>query len=152
VATTYPSRYPTRSRWYLSPSNWVTILGGIWFLLTVSLLAGAFLRTGVSLPWTLALYALLTILLSVTAFVLYGWDKRCALTNTRRVPENTLHLVSLAGGWPGAQLAQQLFHHKTQKLSFRAVFWLTVVIHLALISYGLSNGWPSVIWAAWWGT
>ncbi len=70
---------------------------------------------------------------SVVAFVLYGLDKAAAQRGARRVPEKTLHLWGLFGGWPGALLAQQLFRHKTRKVSFQVVFWLTVVLNCAAI-------------------
>jgi uncharacterized membrane protein YsdA (DUF1294 family) len=38
-------------------------------------------------------------------------------------------LLSLAGGWPGALVAQQKLHHKSKKQSFRLVFWLTVLLN-----------------------
>jgi uncharacterized membrane protein YsdA (DUF1294 family) len=68
-------------------------------------------------------------LVSVLAFALYWRDKRKALTNQRRTPENVLHALELAGGWPGALLAQQMFRHKTRKVSFQLVFWIIVVLH-----------------------
>ncbi len=43
---------------------------------------------------------------------------------------NTLLLISLAGGWPGALLAQQLMRHKTSKRSFINAFWITVLFNV----------------------
>jgi len=40
-------------------------------------------------------------------------------------------LLALAGGWPGALLAQQLLRHKSTKVEFRKVFWGTVIINVA---------------------
>ena len=59
--------------------------------------------------------------------------KRRAQRGGRRIPENTLHLMEVLGGWPGAFIAQRVFRHKTQKLSFRIVFWLCVSVHLAAV-------------------
>ncbi len=68
---------------------------------------------------------------SIAAFFAYGLDKGAALAGRWRTPENTLHLLSLAGGWPGALLAQQILRHKTSKQSFIYVFWLTVGLNVA---------------------
>ncbi|MHC8386653.1 DUF1294 domain-containing protein [Pseudomonas sp. MDT2-39-1] len=68
-------------------------------------------------------------IVSVLAFFLYWSDKRKARADSWRTPENVLHAVELAGGWPGALLAQQVFRHKTRKLSFQLVFWLIVLMH-----------------------
>ena len=73
---------------------------------------------------------------SLITLVMYGWDKRRAIKGGSRVPERTLHLGELLGGWPGALLAQKMFRHKTQKASFRRVFWLIVVLHV-------------IAWGAW---
>ena len=70
---------------------------------------------------------------SLLAFLLYWSDKRKARADTWRTPENVLHAVELAGGWPGALLAQQLFRHKTRKLSYQLMFWIIVLMHLSLI-------------------
>lgn len=79
------------------------------------------------------IYVIVVALTSVWAFVAYGIDKRRAQTGNRRIPERTLQRLALAGGWPGALLGQQVFRHKTQKLSFQLVFWTLVVLHLAAV-------------------
>jgi uncharacterized membrane protein YsdA (DUF1294 family) len=66
---------------------------------------------------------------SVLAFFLYWFDKRRARSDGWRTPENVLHAVELAGGWPGAMVAQQVFRHKTRKVSFQVVFWFIVLLH-----------------------
>lgn len=77
--------------------------------------------------------------LSVVAFALYGLDKAAARGGRRRTPEATLHLVSLAGGWPGALIAQSVFRHKTRKQPFRFVFWCTVLINCAFAVWILTQ-------------
>jgi uncharacterized membrane protein YsdA (DUF1294 family) len=81
-----------------------------------------------------------SVLMSVFAFFLYRSDKRRAETGDWRVPESTLHVIGLLGGWPGAFLAQRKFRHKTSKISFQVVFWTIVLAHqfLAVDSLG---GW-----------
>ncbi|SEN22982.1 Uncharacterized membrane protein YsdA, DUF1294 family [Pseudomonas sp. ok272] len=66
---------------------------------------------------------------SVLAFFLYWSDKRKARTDRWRTPENVLHGVELAGGWPGALIAQQVFRHKTRKVSYQVLFWIIVLLH-----------------------
>ncbi|MGN4049401.1 MULTISPECIES: DUF1294 domain-containing protein [unclassified Pseudomonas] len=68
-------------------------------------------------------------IVSVLAFFLYWADKRKARTGAWRTPENILHAVELAGGWPGALIAQQVFRHKTRKVSFQILFWVIVLLH-----------------------
>lgn len=67
---------------------------------------------------------------SVISFILYFVDKNAARNCRQRIPESTLHLFALVGGWPGALIAQQVFRHKTRKTSFRIVFWLTVLLNV----------------------
>ncbi len=84
------------------------------------------------MKWIALTYAVVSLL----TFLLYGWDKRCAIRSHSRVPERNLHMGELLGGWPGAFLAQKVFRHKTQKASFRRVYWAIVLLHLGA-------------WAAW---
>ncbi len=79
--------------------------------------------------------------LGVLTFLCYWKDKRAAQAGGWRTPENTLHLLSLLGGWPGAWLAQTYLRHKSQKRPFRLVFWLTVGLNLALLVYAAHQGW-----------
>ena len=71
--------------------------------------------------------------MSIVCFAAYGLDKRRAAKGSRRVPERTLQLLAFVGGWPGALLGQKVFRHKTAKLSFLIVFWLAVVLHIAIV-------------------
>jgi uncharacterized membrane protein YsdA (DUF1294 family) len=66
---------------------------------------------------------------SVLAFFMYWADKRKARADAWRTPENILHALELAGGWPGALIAQQVFRHKTRKVSFQILFWVIVALH-----------------------
>lgn len=86
--------------------------------------------------WFLLLYPVF----SVLAFLAYWRDKRSAERNDWRTPEQSLHLLELLGGWPGAFLAQQVFRHKTRKLSFQLVFWAIVVLHQVFWIDWLSGG------------
>lgn len=68
--------------------------------------------------------------LSLLTFIVYAMDKSAAKAQGWRTAESTLHLLALAGGWPGALLAQQWLRHKSSKREFRAVFWATVWLNL----------------------
>jgi len=77
---------------------------------------------------------------SLLALAAYGWDKLAAVRQRARLPERSLLLIGLLGGWPGALLAQRLFRHKTAKASFLWRFWLSVVINLAALLLALYDG------------
>ena len=80
--------------------------------------------------WLLLAIAAVYVGLSVITFVAYAIDKSAARRRGPRTPERTLHLLSLAGGWPGALLAQRWLRHKSAKTSFRRVFWVTVAVNV----------------------
>ena len=67
---------------------------------------------------------------SAITFGAYALDKSAARMRQRRVAETSLILLGMFGGWPGAILAQQLLRHKTAKVSFRAVFWMSVLLNV----------------------
>ena len=74
------------------------------------------------------------LLLNLATFWLYWHDKNAAQRQAWRVPEDTLHLLALAGGWPAAWWAQQLLRHKSSKQSFRTAYAASVVSHLVLLA------------------
>lgn len=76
------------------------------------------------------------LVVSITCFLAYGLDKSAARSQSRRTPERTLLLLGLAGGWPGALLAQQWLRHKTAKASFQLKFWVTVLLNSAAFAAG----------------
>ena len=75
--------------------------------------------------------------LSLITFCFYGADKSAAKRGKQRVRESTLHLLSLFGGWFGALLGQKVFRHKTKKMRFLVVFWLTVVVNVTTMGYAV---------------
>jgi uncharacterized membrane protein YsdA (DUF1294 family)/cold shock CspA family protein len=88
------------------------------------------LYLAVSLVWGLPLWVAGGYLaLSAATFIAYAADKAAAASGSWRTPESTLHLLAVAGGWPGALLAQQWLRHKSTKTEFRQVFWGTVFLN-----------------------
>lgn len=86
--------------------------------------------------WVLGAAAALNLL----TFMVYAIDKSAARSGQWRTKESHLHLLSLAGGWPGAWFAQQWLRHKSRKAEFRAVYWTTVLGHCAALGAWVS-GW-----------
>ena len=77
---------------------------------------------------------------SVLSYLMYWSDKSAAQSGNRRTPENNLHLMDLLGGWPGALIAQQQFHHKTAKASFQAAFWVAVFLNVGMCIWFVRSG------------
>lgn len=81
----------------------------------------------------------LVIILSVYAilngivFFVYTFDKRAALKNTWRTPENQLLLFAFIGPF-GAYAAMQVCRHKTRKLKFYLVP-VFIILHIAIAGF-----------------
>jgi uncharacterized membrane protein YsdA (DUF1294 family) len=75
---------------------------------------------------------------SVVAFFAYWLDKAAARRGRWRTQESTLQLFALVGGWPGALFAQRIFRHKSSKVEFQRVLWVTVVINLLALGWFLT--------------
>lgn len=112
-----------------------------------------------AIPLFLTLYLLVSVLwsppvlataiyagMSFVTFLAYAVDKYAARRGAWRTRESTLHLLALAGGWPGALLAQQLMRHKSTKAEFRSVFWGTVILNAAAF-VALCSPVGRVLWA-----
>ena len=74
-------------------------------------------------------------LLNVATFIAYASDKNAAQQGRWRTPENTLHALALAGGWPAAWLAQRALRHKSRKAEFLAVYVVTVLLNLGALAW-----------------
>ena len=86
------------------------------------------------LPGSLTVWV---ISVNVLTLLLYGADKLAARKNWYRVPEFTLLIFGLVGGWFGAILGQQIFRHKTQKQPFKTYFALSVIVNLMVVIAGM---------------
>lgn len=86
----------------------------------------------------LLIVAAVGLVMSLITLVVYAIDKSAAQRGARRVPENTLHLLALLGGWPGALLAQRWLRHKSIKVPFLILFWITAIINIAITALLLS--------------
>jgi uncharacterized membrane protein YsdA (DUF1294 family)/cold shock CspA family protein len=76
---------------------------------------------------------------SILTFLAYAIDKSAAQNNRWRTQESTLHLFGMAGGWPGALLAQKTLRHKSKKKEFQIVFWATVIINCFALGWLLTK-------------
>lgn len=104
-------------------TGWMALLGwGVW-------------TRQLPLGWTLAA----AMAVNVITFCAYAADKSASAQGRWRTKESHLHLLSLAGGWPGAWLAQQTLRHKSSKRDFRVVYWLTVGAHCAALAAWLTG-------------
>lgn len=115
-------RATRREQWLLGG------LTGILVLWLVLLVAGIWMRR---MPWVV-LPGLA--LLNIGTFFVYWKDKVAAEEEAIRIREDVLHGLALLGGWPAAWLAQQVLRHKTIKRRFQALFWLTLLVHLAALA------------------
>ncbi|MEM7577620.1 MAG: DUF1294 domain-containing protein [Planctomycetota bacterium] len=79
--------------------------------------------------WLTAGYGSWVAFASLVAAALVAWDKRQARRDRWRVPEATLHLWEILGGWPGSLWARRRLRHKTAKRSYIWKARLMVGLH-----------------------
>ena len=73
--------------------------------------------------------------INIVTFLAYGADKRTAVKGNWRTPEVQVHALELLGGSPAAFVAQRFFHHKTKKKSYQSLFWLVLILQIAVVYY-----------------
>lgn len=110
-------------------------LARLWLLGVALMLAIDWLNESFDLGWMKRIYFWSTLIMSAWCFLAYGVDKRRAVREKQRISEKQLHVLAILGGWPGAVIAQQMFRHKTLKMSFRLVLWAIVAVHVGLSAY-----------------
>ena len=77
---------------------------------------------------------------SILTFLVYWYDKSAARNGQWRTQESSLLFLGLAGGWPGAVVAQRLLRHKSGKRTFQVAFWGTVVMNSIALGWLLTDG------------
>lgn len=74
--------------------------------------------------------------LNLVSFCLMAYDKRCAKSGRRRVPEKTLFLAAACFGGLGGVLGMTLCRHKTKHWYFRLFFPVLLIVQIALLAAG----------------
>lgn len=120
-----PARRVAQPQRSASPAQWGTAsyFAIPAFFIVYAAVAASWQVPGWVAGWYLAASAL--------CFAVYAIDKAAAQAGRWRVAESTLIVLGLAGGWPGAIVAQQFLRHKSNKASFRAAFWGSVMLNVA---------------------
>jgi uncharacterized membrane protein YsdA (DUF1294 family) len=72
------------------------------------------------------------LVINVVTAVAYAWDKVQARRGNRRIPERTLLLLNLAGGFIGAWIVFLGMRHKTLHRSFWFVQSLATILWILL--------------------
>lgn len=99
-------------------------------LLVLSLLAGCFIFT----------FPLFYLEASLFTYWLYQIDKKLACSGqTSRLPEESLQMFSLIGGWPGALVAQKHLRHKVHKAPFQREFRFVIYGNSCFLLWLLSE-------------
>lgn len=74
---------------------------------------------------------------NLAACPLWAIDKRQAKKGGFRIPEWTLHLVSLAGGGVGAVVAMRTLRHKTRKRTFSLIHPALAAVSVVALGWAL---------------
>lgn len=69
--------------------------------------------------------------MSVSTFLLFGWDKHAAVYRKPRIPEVLLIALSVLLGAFGALCGMIIFNHKTKKKLFFITVPVLAVLHIA---------------------
>ena len=80
----------------------------------------------------MTIFIIVTVIMSVITFAVYGYDKYRAKRHLWRIPESTLLALSFFGGAFGALVGMFIFNHKTRKLKFRIFVPLFLLIWIGL--------------------
>lgn len=75
------------------------------------------------------------LIINLTAFIMYFFDKTRAIKRRWRIPEATLLFIAALGGSLGAFAAMKVFRHKTKHPKFYITVPLLVIFHIAVIIY-----------------
>ena len=73
------------------------------------------------------------LIVNLTAFFLYGIDKKRAIKQKWRISEKTLILIAVIGGSVGAICGMQVFRHKTKHIKFKLGLPAILIVQLGIV-------------------
>lgn len=73
------------------------------------------------------------LIVNLSAFALFGIDKRKAKHRQWRISENTLLLFAAVGGSIGTLCAMSFFHHKTKHRKFTIGVPMILILQIAAV-------------------
>jgi len=79
--------------------------------------------------------ACLALLWNFTVFLIYGFDKLCAIRGSWRISEKILLTIALLMGGIGAFFGMEVFRHKTKKPRFRIAVPVLAVVQALMYWY-----------------
>lgn len=77
------------------------------------------------------------IIINLVGLIAMRTDKSRAIKDKRRIPENTLFIISIIGGSVGTLIGMYLFRHKTKHVSF--VVGIPAILILQIVIVLVSN-------------
>ncbi|WP_144510959.1 DUF1294 domain-containing protein [Bacillus sp. FJAT-22090] len=84
------------------------------------------------------------LLMSITSFIVMGYDKSQAKKHKQRVSERTLWTLAIFGGGIGAYLGMQMFRHKTKHTNFRVGFLMLLIVYVFILFWLFKTDSPIV--------
>ena len=75
------------------------------------------------------------IVINILGFLVMGLDKHKAKMADRRIPENTLFMLTILGGGVGTIAGMYVFHHKTKKMKFKVGMPLILILEILIFVY-----------------
>lgn len=75
------------------------------------------------------------LIINLFGFLIMFIDKKKAEHGAWRIPEKTLLITTMLGGWIGTYSGMKLFHHKTQKPRFSIGIPVIAIVEIVAIIY-----------------
>jgi len=80
-------------------------------------------------------FAIYMLFINFVSGILFAYDKHVAKKNRRRIPEITLHIVELLGGFFTNIILMYTLRHKNRKFSYWVWTWLMMILWLIIVIY-----------------
>ena len=85
------------------------------------------------IKYVLIIYISIIILFSLIIIIMYVNDKKRAIDNKPRIKEKNLLFVACFGGALGSFIGRIMAHHKTDKIYFSIIIYLSSILQIACL-------------------